>query len=221
MKQPPGGQCHDLFGAEFKGSPCHHRVLKPPGGASSDIFGRPDEVDQSPRKIRSNHHLKSSVFGTHSTPEPPATSRSKPGNDTHNRLFGPLENRPQSASLNRMKSNIPVGVVGAGSELGQSSSSTSSKSVPIENGQQEMLSTPKVRRNPVTGEGISSSDSTHRRRTQKRDGNPVTGEGYSAVANGEKESSSTQPAATTTNGTGSAEIRRNRVPPGGYSSGLW
>ncbi|PNF30840.1 hypothetical protein B7P43_G06108, partial [Cryptotermes secundus] len=119
------------------------RVLKPPGGASSDIFGRPDEVDQSPRKIRSNHHLKSSVFGTHSTPEPPATSRSKPGNDTHNRLFGPLENRPQSASLNRMKSNIPVGVVGAGSELGQSSSSTSSKSVPIENGQQEMLSTPK------------------------------------------------------------------------------
>ncbi|XP_023710585.1 microtubule-associated protein Jupiter isoform X5 [Cryptotermes secundus] len=196
MKQPPGGQCHDLFGAEFKGSPCHHRVLKPPGGASSDIFGRPDEVDQSPRKIRSNHHLKSSVFGTHSTPEPPATSRSKPGNDTHNRLFGPLENRPQSASLNRMKSNIPVGVVGAGSELGQSSSSTSSKSVPIENGQQEMLSTPK-------------------------DGNPVTGEGYSAVANGEKESSSTQPAATTTNGTGSAEIRRNRVPPGGYSSGLW
>lgn len=119
------------------------RVLKPPGGGSSDIFGKPDEVDQSPRKIRSNHHLKSSVFGTNNTPEPPATPRSKPGNDTHNRLFGHLENRPQSASLNRMKSNIPVGVLGAGSELGQSSDSTSSKSATIENGQQEMLSTPK------------------------------------------------------------------------------
>lgn len=53
------------------------------------------------------------------------------------------------------------------------------------------------------------------------DGNPVTGEGNSAVANGEKESPSTLPAATSPIGTSSAEIRRNRVPPGGYSSGLW
>jgi hypothetical protein len=51
------------------------------------------------------------------------------------------------------------------------------------------------------------------------DGNPVTGEGYTA-ANDDKESPSTA-AVTTTNGKGSAEVRRNRVPPGGYSSGLW
>jgi hypothetical protein len=42
-----------------------------------------------------------------------------------------------------MKSNIPVGALGAGSKLGQSSRSMSSKSATIENGQQEMLSTPK------------------------------------------------------------------------------
>jgi hypothetical protein len=42
-----------------------------------------------------------------------------------------------------MKSNLPFGAVGPGSELEQSSSSTSSKSATIENGQQEMLSTPK------------------------------------------------------------------------------
>jgi hypothetical protein len=42
-----------------------------------------------------------------------------------------------------MKSNMPFGAVGPGSELEQSSSSTSSKSATIENGQQEMLSTPK------------------------------------------------------------------------------
>jgi hypothetical protein len=48
------------------------------------------------------------------------------------------------------------------------------------------------------------------------DGNPVTGEGYTAAND-----SPSPPASTTTNGKGSAEIRRNRVPPGGYSSGLW
>jgi hypothetical protein len=123
-----------------------YRVLKPPGGGSSDIFGRADEVDQSPRKIRSNHHLKSSVFGANSTSEPPATPRSKPGNDTHIRLFGPIDGQPQSASLKRMKSNIPFGVVRAGSELEHSFKSTSLKSAVVENGQQEMLSTPKGER---------------------------------------------------------------------------
>jgi hypothetical protein len=52
-------------------------------------------------------------------------------------------------------------------------------------------------------------------------GNPVTGDGYIAsVANDEK-GSPPPPATITNNGTGSAEMRRNRVPPGGYSSGLW
>jgi len=52
-------------------------------------------------------------------------------------------------------------------------------------------------------------------------GNPVIGEGYVAsVANDEKGSPSPPPALTN-NGTGNAEMRRNRVPPGGYSSGLW
>jgi hypothetical protein len=51
-------------------------------------------------------------------------------------------------------------------------------------------------------------------------GNPVTGEGYVAsMANDEK--GSPPPAAMTNNGTGNAENRRNRVPPGGFSSGLW
>jgi hypothetical protein len=95
-----------------------------------------------------------------------------------------------------MKSNIPFGGVRAGSELEQSANSTSSKSATVENGQQEMLSMPK-------------------------DVNPVTGEGYNAVANGDKESPPTPPAPTTTNGTGNAEIRRNCIPPGSYSSGLW
>lgn len=27
-KTPPGGVCHDLWGAEFLGSPCHNRQVK-------------------------------------------------------------------------------------------------------------------------------------------------------------------------------------------------
>ncbi|XP_066999082.1 microtubule-associated protein Jupiter isoform X5 [Anabrus simplex] len=57
----------------------------------------------------------------------------------------------------------------------------------------------------------------------KPDGNPVTGEGYAAV-NGDKESSapaSNNSAPVTNGSTHSAPPQRNRVPPGGYSSGLW
>ncbi|XP_021927023.1 microtubule-associated protein Jupiter-like isoform X5 [Zootermopsis nevadensis] len=174
VKQPPGGDCHDLFGAEFKGSPCHHRVLKPPGGGSSDIFGNVEAVEQSPRRVRSKQYLQSSVFAANGVCEPTGTPRSKPGNDSHSRLFGPVESRPQCTPKNRMKSNIPFGLVGAASDPQESA---------------------------------------------PRDGNPVTGDGYTA-GNDEKDSPST-PATTTTNGKGSGDIRRNRVPPGGYSSGLW
>lgn len=52
-------------------------------------------------------------------------------------------------------------------------------------------------------------------------GNPVTGEGYIATAADSEKGSPTPPTATASTGAGSAEIRRNRVPPGGYSSGLW
>ncbi|XP_021927020.1 microtubule-associated protein Jupiter-like isoform X2 [Zootermopsis nevadensis] len=199
VKQPPGGDCHDLFGAEFKGSPCHHRVLKPPGGGSSDIFGNVEAVEQSPRRVRSKQYLQSSVFAANGVCEPTGTPRSKPGNDSHSRLFGPVESRPQCTPKNRMKSNIPFGLVGAASDPQESA--------------------PRVRRNPVTGDGVPSSDCIVRRSVRKRDGNPVTGDGYTA-GNDEKDSPST-PATTTTNGKGSGDIRRNRVPPGGYSSGLW
>ncbi|XP_050428526.1 microtubule-associated protein Jupiter-like isoform X1 [Adelges cooleyi] len=62
-KTPPGGVCHDLWGAEFIGSPCHNRVLKPPGGGSSDIFGTTtcDEVNPHNRG-RNQKNLQSSII---------------------------------------------------------------------------------------------------------------------------------------------------------------
>ncbi|PSN55312.1 Microtubule-associated protein Jupiter [Blattella germanica] len=164
------------------------RVLKPPGGGTSDIFGASEGgVEQSPRRIRATNHLQSSVFAANETSEPPVTPRNKPGNDSHNRLFGPSDALPQSATINRMKSSIPFGKFD-----GLQIHTSDANDAVVENGQQELLPTPKG-------------------------GNPVTGEGYSAT-NGEKEGSSSPPAATTTT---SADIRRSRVPPGGFSSGLW
>jgi len=65
----PGGECHDLFGAEFNGSPRHQRVLKPPGGGSSDLFGPGDEAPQPAAQGRkavaaTNGHFTSSVILT-------------------------------------------------------------------------------------------------------------------------------------------------------------
>ncbi|KAJ1527637.1 hypothetical protein ONE63_007599 [Megalurothrips usitatus] len=65
--RPPGGECSDLWGAEFKGSPCHQRVLKPPGGGSSDIFGA-GEAQQSPRKVK--QYMASNISLTDGAPAP-------------------------------------------------------------------------------------------------------------------------------------------------------
>ncbi|XP_059051981.1 microtubule-associated protein Jupiter isoform X2 [Achroia grisella] len=48
--------------------------------------------------------------------------------------------------------------------------------------------------------------------TPSREGNPITGDGYKSM-NGQIN--------TVTSINGSSSIHHNRVPPGGYSSGLW
>ncbi|XP_041565140.1 microtubule-associated protein Jupiter isoform X2 [Drosophila elegans] len=71
-------------------------------------------------------------------------------------------------------------------------------------------------RNPITGLGLNGDGvgGLKPRKTKIREGNPVTGEGYKAGGNDfhQRQESS--------NG-GTPVINKNRVPPGGYSSGLW
>uniref|UniRef100_A0A182F927 Microtubule-associated protein Jupiter n=1 Tax=Anopheles albimanus TaxID=7167 RepID=A0A182F927_ANOAL len=78
-----------------------------------------------------------------------------------------------------------------------------------------------AQRNPVTGNGVE--DYADKRKLSSRrggagagDGNPVTGEGYSK-SNGAAEINTTVPSL---NGGGHV-INKNRIPPGGFSSGLW
>ncbi|XP_065722086.1 microtubule-associated protein Jupiter isoform X2 [Drosophila suzukii] len=71
-------------------------------------------------------------------------------------------------------------------------------------------------RNPITGLGLNGDGvgGLKPKKLKIREGNPVTGEGYKAGANDfhQRQESS--------NG-GTPVINKNRIPPGGYSSGLW
>ncbi|XP_075226315.1 uncharacterized protein LOC142327296 isoform X1 [Lycorma delicatula] len=60
--KPPGGECHDLFGASFSGTPSHLRVLKPPGGGSSDIFGVSGGEQTTSEPRRNKIHQSSNLF---------------------------------------------------------------------------------------------------------------------------------------------------------------
>uniref|UniRef100_A0A182P2J0 Microtubule-associated protein Jupiter n=1 Tax=Anopheles epiroticus TaxID=199890 RepID=A0A182P2J0_9DIPT len=76
-----------------------------------------------------------------------------------------------------------------------------------------------AQRNPVTGNGVEDYADKPRKLSSRRgagDGNPVTGEGYSK-SNGAAEINTTVPSLNA----GGHVINKNRIPPGGFSSGLW
>ncbi|XP_047363109.1 microtubule-associated protein Jupiter isoform X4 [Vespa velutina] len=200
------------------------RVLKPPGGGSSDIFGSTQD-ETSPRRVKNHNQsqLGSALFGD--APDSSNNSNNatgnmdnnggeitprsgKPGNDSYNRLFGPPDAPPTTPNAkNYMRSNIPLNGDDTTSPAKSTSSSNSSSSIV----------------NGFTNNNNSNvNDIT--------DGNPVTGTGYtsetqnggSAMQNGTGSSSSS--IGEKSNGsspTGKPAGTRTRVPPGGYSSGLW
>ncbi|XP_075984338.1 microtubule-associated protein Jupiter isoform X2 [Anticarsia gemmatalis] len=135
--------------------------------------------------------------------------------DTHSRLFGQVRaaNNPVSPMVtDTIRSNIHFG----DSEMnGGSPSHSPSK---MANG--SATSTPSratympPKRNPVTGDGVAVPPPRRRHPAASlREGNPITGDGYKSM-NGQINT------VTSVNGT-SHMIHHSRVPPGGYSSGLW
>ncbi|XP_015513620.1 microtubule-associated protein Jupiter isoform X1 [Neodiprion pinetum] len=221
------------------------RVLKPPGGGSSDIFGGAPE-ETSPRRIKNHNHsqLGSTMFGENST-HGSDTPRAKPGNDSYKRLFGPPDAPTTPSSKNHMRSNIPLSGEKSVPETSSQSNTSingSSNGNIYGNGNDAYNSETAFRRkkrfrglscmprNPVTGDGVDVMP-LRRSARRSRDGNPVTGTGY--TGNTENNSAPVQNGngnvSEKVNGssTGSASPPapagqpRTRVPPGGYSSGLW
>ncbi|XP_045518324.1 microtubule-associated protein Jupiter isoform X5 [Pieris brassicae] len=137
--------------------------------------------------------------------------------DTHSRLFG----QNASASVTPMitdtiRSNIQFGdgAMNGGSPAHSPKMNGSASSTPSR-GEGEAASnltyTP-PKRNPVTGDGVLLPPLRRRHPQAQREGNPITGDGYKSL-NGQIN--------TVTSINGNSSILHNRVPPGGYSSGLW
>lgn len=213
------------FGDNSKNS---SKVLKPPGGGSSDLFGADGAEPQTPRSMNKNR-MQSSIFAAPEGQKAGGNGSETPrraaaGQDSHNRLFGEAD-RPYTPAKNHMKSNLPIGsdATDSGKTNGHSNGSSKSSSsnghhqngngVAHTNGHSSNGS------NGTTANGHSNGTFTSSAPSQNgsshKNGNPVTGEGYKS--GGAAEINTTVPSL---NGAGHV-INKNRIPPGGFSSGLW
>ncbi|XP_033244626.1 microtubule-associated protein Jupiter isoform X1 [Drosophila miranda] len=77
-------------------------------------------------------------------------------------------------------------------------------------------------RNPITGLGLNGDGVGGLKpvKQKTREGNPVTGEGYRAGGTDYIKAAGSTNSGNGDNG-GNSVVNKNRVPPGGYSSGLW
>ncbi|KPU80143.1 uncharacterized protein Dana_GF16635, isoform D [Drosophila ananassae] len=179
------------------------RVLRAPGGGSSDIFG--SEMPQTPRGHVKNR-MASNIFaaekdnGVKNNGDAPR--RGQKTVDSHNRLFGE-PTRPITPAKNHMKSSIPFG--------GQNTEAAAAQKLLTTNGHYNGKS------GSVSSASSSVSSSTENLKMNsgsRGEGNPVTGEGYKPGANDFHQRADSSQG-------GTPIINKNRVPPGGYSSGLW
>ncbi|XP_015110634.1 microtubule-associated protein Jupiter isoform X2 [Diachasma alloeum] len=220
------------------------KVLKPPGGGSSDIFGGAPE-DISPRRVKNHNQsqLGTALFGDgvpSTGSNSPDSPRAKPGNDSYKRLFGPPDPSIPNTK-NHMRSNISLsgsqdndshdikvnGVNGGLKCNGNAiNGNANTNDITAFRRNKRFRGSSCMPRNPVTGDGI---DITPIRRSARkfRDGNPVTGTGYIETApsqNGGSSASSVNGDQRSTTDSSPASVNskpRGRVPPGGFSSGLW
>ncbi|RVE53353.1 hypothetical protein evm_001923 [Chilo suppressalis] len=137
--------------------------------------------------------------------------------DTHSRLFGQAANHGPVAPMvtDTIRSQIQFGDSAHGNGMNGGSPVHSPSKM---NG--SAMSTPSrasyspPKRNPVTGDGVLLPPQRRRHPAASlREGNPITGDGYKSM-NGQINT------VTSVNGT-SHIINHSRVPPGGFSSGLW
>jgi len=177
----------------------------------SDLFG--SDLGGTPRI---KDHMKSSIFAA---PEPINKPRRAQTMDSHNRLFGEPD-RQAAAPRDRMRSSVPIG--NGGSELAKVQESAKNGGGGGDRPPSREVNGNSVREN---GNGMNGSAAikaaangnlngtngsaknggateTTDGRAASRGGNPVTMEGYG-------------------NGQHVATPIKNRVPPGGFSSGLW
>uniref|UniRef100_A0A1L8EA94 Microtubule-associated protein Jupiter n=1 Tax=Haematobia irritans TaxID=7368 RepID=A0A1L8EA94_HAEIR len=174
------------------------KVLRPPGGGTSDIFG--GDMPQTPRSIK--NHMQSNIFscdkkdGVKNNGDQPR--RAQKNVDSYQRLFGEPE-RAATPAKNHMKSNIPFGT-------------NNDNMISNGNGNGHHYNGKSGSASSASSSVSSSTENLKMNGYSKTDGNPVTGEGYNKSNDFNHTPS--------LNGANQV-INKNRIPPGGFSSGLW
>lgn len=176
------------------------KVLKPPGGGSSDIFGvGGGEAQQSPRKVK--QYMASNISLTDGVAAPSGTG---PGSTSSAASTASSGETPSPGS--------PTGLSPARNGTAQAQEAQQAQQDVGVVG--EVMAAGKAPDGEPRGRqfqmqshfSLGGDDKPDAPVAQTRseasapDGNPVTGEGYKAPV---------------------AAANRSRVPPGGYSSGLW
>ncbi|XP_051862492.1 microtubule-associated protein Jupiter isoform X4 [Drosophila albomicans] len=178
------------------------KVLRTPGGGSSDIFG--SDMPQTPRTMK--NRMASNIFTAEKDAalknNGDAPRRGQKTVDSYSRLFGEPA-RPITPAKNHMKSSIPFG------KNTDSAQQTLPNNKGLYNGKSGSVSS-------ASSSVSSSTENLKINGGGRSEGNPVTGEGYKPGATDYIQPSS----ASALNGSNQV-INKNRVPPGGYSSGLW
>ncbi|XP_065087023.1 microtubule-associated protein Jupiter isoform X2 [Ochlerotatus camptorhynchus] len=193
------------------------------------LFG---EVDR-PYTPAKNHMKSNLPIGSDATDSGKSNGHSN-GSSKTSSSNGHHQNGNGVAHTNGHSSNGSNGNTANGHSNG-----TSTSSAPSQNGSSHIflrrLTSPKssssstmssprsprfAQRNPVTGNGVEDYADKPRKPSSRgghggENGNPVTGEGYKS--GGAAEINMTVPSL---NGAGHV-INKNRIPPGGFSSGLW
>lgn len=246
--KPPGGGSSDLFGADNQ--PQTPRSMNK-NRMQSNIFAVPEGQKagngETPRRAANGQDSHNRLFGEVDRPYTPAKNHMKsnlpigPSDqpDSNGSKANGHSNGHSAKTNGHSNGNGHVAATNGhsnGHSNGSSSTnghSNGTSSAPSQNGSTHTsspksssssvgsTSTPRsprfAQRNPVTGNGVEDYADKPRKPSSRRgeNGNPVTGEGYKS--GGAAEINTTIPSL---NGSGHV-INKNRIPPGGFSSGLW
>ncbi|XP_020293038.1 microtubule-associated protein Jupiter isoform X1 [Pseudomyrmex gracilis] len=236
--KPPGGGSSDIFGAAPEETSPRRVKTHNQSQLGSALFGDANGTDTattavSPRNKPGNDSYKR-LFGP---PDAPSTT---PNARNHMRsnipLCGgssPVSSLSSGAATSPAKSTISSNCSSSNSTCianGFASNGSNSNDITAFRRKKRFRGSPCVPvRNPVTGDGIEVTP-VRRIPRKCRDGNPVTGTGYASEA--QKNGPVVQNGIASSNSSSSGEksndtspmakpATRTRVPPGGYSSGLW
>ncbi|XP_053979465.1 microtubule-associated protein Jupiter isoform X1 [Hylaeus anthracinus] len=227
--KPPGGGSSDIFGAGPDETSPRRVKNHNQSQLGSALFGdapNSNNGNETPRNKPGNDSYKR-LFG------PPDAPPTTPNAKNHMRSNISLSGESSASSASSGASTSPAkSTASSDSIAGVLNGYTASNGNNLTNDITAFRRIKRFRgscisRNPVTGDGVIV---TPMRRSARRcrDGNPVTGAGYTesqnngpAVQNGTSSSNSSVGEKSNDSSPAAKAPARGRVPPGGYSSGLW